>query len=179
MLSFRQATINDIDSIITIEEQSFAAGIKEAREVFLERIRVFPAGFLLLETKESDSPIGYICSELWPGEHELQLNNLTLGHSIQKVHHPQGQKLYISSMGVLPEFRGRGYGELLLNQLIAVITRDYPQVKSVVLIVSENWLAARKTYQKLGFQEIGLIPAFFQPVDTPSEQGIIMRKKIS
>lgn len=179
LLHFRKATINDLDSVISIEEKSFGAGIKESTEVFLERLKVFPEGFLLLETKEFTKPVGYICSELWSSEKELQLKNLTLGHSIKKVHSPQGQELYISSMGVLPEFRGRAYGELLLNQLITVITKDYPQVNSVVLIVSEKWLAARKIYQKLGFQEISQIPAFFQPIDTKSEQGIIMRKKIS
>ncbi len=177
-MHFRQATTGDLDKILTIENQSFKNGIKEPPQVFLERIEVFSEGFLLLETDESD-PIGYICSELWSSEKDLQVENLSLGHSIKKVHSCQGQELYVSSMGVLPEYRGRGYGGLLLHQLIAKTKRNYSQVNSVLLIVSEKWPAAKKTYLKLGFEQIDLIPAFFQPVDFKSEQGIVMRKKLT
>ncbi|WP_072910255.1 GNAT family N-acetyltransferase [Desulforamulus aeronauticus] len=177
-MHFRQATTGDLDMILAIENQSFKNGIKESPQVFLERIEVFPEGFLLLETDESADPIGYICSELWSSKKDLSAENLSLGHSIKKVHSHQGQELYVSSMGVLPEYRGRGYGGRMLRHLITKASKDFPQVNSVLLIVSEKWPAARKTYLKLGFEQVDLIPAFFQPVGLKSEPGIVMKKML-
>lgn len=175
---FRQATMEDLDRVLVIEDKSFYQGIKESPQVFAERITIFPQGFFLLEIDDCNEPVGYICSELWPGKNNLPYQNLVLGHSIKGVHHCQGQELYISSMGVLPEYRGKGFGLLLLNELIKQISTGFPQVSNVLLIVSEKWLAARKTYKKLGFAEVTVLPSFFEPVGLQSEQGIVMRKKI-
>lgn len=171
----RQAKIDDIDYILAIEENSFKNGIIESRQVFEERIKVFSEGFLLAEADNCKNPVGYICSELWASERKLTCQTFSLGHSIRKVHSQKGTVLYISSMGVLPEYRGRGYGGQMLQKLIAKTKTTYPQVTSCVLIVSEKWPAAKKTYLKLGFEQIGLIPGFFQPVGFQSEQGIVMR----
>lgn len=175
LIRLRQAKIDDIEHVLAIEDSSFDAGIKESPQVFKERIAVFPEGFFLAETEACKNPVGYICSELWPSGRELTYQTFSLGHSIRKVHSCEGTELYISSMGVLPDYRGRGYGGQMLQQLIASSKATYPQVASVVLIVSEKWTAAKKTYLKLGFEQIGLVPAFFRPQGFQSEQGIVMR----
>jgi ribosomal-protein-alanine N-acetyltransferase len=177
-ISFRQATSQDIANILFIERESFAAGIKESKSVFLERLITFPAGFILLEVDGCSKPVGYICSELWQYQQTVNEEQLALGHSIKNTHQPQGSELYISSMGVLPAFRGHGYGKLLLQELITNIKSRYPWVISVLLIVAEQWQVAQAIYGKLGFEQVAVIPAFFKQVGRSTIDGIIMRKII-
>ncbi|ABO50050.1 GCN5-related N-acetyltransferase [Desulforamulus reducens MI-1] len=177
--TFRFANTEDINDILAIEELSFADGVKESRVVYLDRISTFPEGFLLLEMTESTKPVGYICSELWTFAENLKPKKLELGHSIKDAHIPQGNELYISSMGLLPEFRGAGLGKKMLQELMERTIKSHPKVISVVLIVSEKWQAAQNTYKKLGFQEVFTISSFFKPIGFATEKGIVMRKKIT
>ncbi|GAB6180894.1 hypothetical protein JCM14036_22130 [Desulfotomaculum defluvii] len=172
-LKFREATPEDINNIMFIEDNSFHQGVREERDVFLERIITFPTGFLLLE--HEGRVIGYICSELWKYQENIDIGNLKLGHWIKTIHDPAGEELYISSMGVLREFRGEGIGELMFESLLNISLKTYPQIKSILLIVSRNWLAAQRIYQKNGFREITIIPNFFKPLNLEHQDGIVMR----
>lgn len=175
-LKCREATLDDINDIMFIENNSFQQGIREEKNVFLERIITFPAGFLLLE--HEDRVIGYICSELWRYKENIDLVDLKLGHCIKTIHDPTGEELYISSMGVLPEFRGEGLGALMFESLLNRLLKTYPRIKSILLIVSRNWLAAQSIYRKNGFREIAIIPNFFQPMNLEQQDGIVMRSRV-
>ncbi|MEG6521958.1 GNAT family N-acetyltransferase [Desulfotomaculum sp. 1211_IL3151] len=175
-LKFREATQEDINNIMFIEDNSFHQGIKEEKDVFLERIVTFPTGFLLLE--HEDRVIGYICSELWKYQENIDAVNLKLGHRIKGIHDPAGEELYISSMGLLPEFRGEGVGKLMFESLINRLLKTYPQIKSIVLMVSRNWLTAQRIYQRNGFREAAIIPNFFQPLSLEHQDGIVMRRRV-
>lgn len=175
-LKFREATPDDINNIMLIEDNSFRQGIREEKDVFLERIITFPTGFLLLE--HENRVIGYICSELWEYKENIDLVDLKLGHWIKTIHDPAGEELYISSMGVLPEFRGEGLGQLMFESLLTQLLKTHPQIKSILLIVSRNWLAAQRIYRKNGFREAEIIPNFFQPLNLEHEDGIVMRSRV-
>lgn len=177
-ISFRKATRDDLVCILDIEEESFADGIKESESIFLERLTTFSSGFILLEVKDYSKPVGYICSELWTYQQTVNINQLTLGHSIKNVHQPRGNELYISSMGVLPAYRGHGFGNLLLRELIDTTREQQPQVCSVLLIVAECWQGARTIYRRLGFRDNLILPGFFKQPGKESVNGIVMRKPI-
>ena len=55
-----KATKFDIDAIMNIEKEAFAEEIQESKDVFLERIEIFPDGFFILE--ENNKKIGYFSS---------------------------------------------------------------------------------------------------------------------
>lgn len=170
----RIVTENDINDIMEIETSSFDVEICEPQSLFLERINVFPNGFYVIEY--NDKVIGYISTELWNYEEDIDTNLFTLGHSIREVHNTDGDELYISSMGILPAYRGMGLGKILFNDAISNILEKKKGIKSQILIVSENWIQARKIYKKNDFIEVKYIKDFLVYQNNLKEDFIVMRK---
>jgi ribosomal-protein-alanine N-acetyltransferase len=166
---------------MVVEETAFEEGIRENRETFLRRIQAFPGGCLLLISEEGRTPIGYFCGELWERfDPPFTPERFTLGHSALESHSSVGTVLYISSMGLLPSYRGGGLGGLLFNGSVEYILSRNPRIEKAVLLVNERWEGAYCIYSKAGFAEIGRLKDFFTPQgasgNTPSD-GIIMEKK--
>lgn len=171
-ITFRNAEPEDLHEIMEIEHQSFSKAICESADVFRERIDVFPEGFKLL--LENNTIIGYICGEIWSYREKIQPEYFTLGHSISRLHNGSGTELYISSMGILPDYRSKGYGMKMFNAYIDELIKLNRKITSVILIVSEKWEKALQIYKKNEFKEIGELNNFFS-----DDRGIIMRKVIS
>lgn len=167
MIEIRPATTNDIDSIMELERLGFHSSINETKSTMLERINTFADGFLIMT--DQSIPIGYISSELWPAD----TTSFKLDHSIQNVHDNKNTELYISSMTIHPDHRSKSLGRKLFNACIERIVQLY-HIQSIILLVNENWTTARLIYEKENFQEIGIIPSFFNT----GESGIIMRKEL-
>lgn len=170
-ITVRNAEPTDIDKIMLIENESFHENIRESKAAFLERIAYFPEGFLLLEI--SGEVCGYISSEIWDHSEIVTDDRFTLGHRISDVHTTTGKELYVSSLGILKNHRGKGYGNLLFTELSGRLSKKYP-ISSVILLVSENWHAARKVYENNGFRELHRIPSFFN--EDKISDGIVMRR---
>ncbi|WP_105616309.1 GNAT family N-acetyltransferase [Vallitalea okinawensis] len=172
--TLRIAIKNDIYDIMEIEKSSFNLEICEPKSIFLERIDVFPEGFYVIESNKK--VIGYISTELWDYKEEIDTDQFTLGHSIKDLHNAEGNELYISSMGILPIYRGIGLGKILFNDAISKILEKSENVKSQILIVSENWGQARKIYKRNGFLEVKYIKDFLVYNNNLKEDFIVMRK---
>ncbi len=175
----RSATPADIDAIMKIEYESFVAGSREDRDLYLKRIQAFSNGFLVAENTETGEVGGYISSELWREDQGVNANVLALGHNPLELHDDNGSSLYITSFGTLQSWRGQKIGLRLLTALEDKIARDYRNVVKEILIVSEKWTAARHLYAKRGFKETGRIIDFFTPDDLPAEDAVIMMKDIA
>ncbi|MCB1821647.1 MAG: GNAT family N-acetyltransferase [Candidatus Competibacteraceae bacterium] len=178
-VSFRSARLGDIDDIMMIEEESFLPGVMESREVFMERIRIFPAGFLIMNIKEYVGAIGYISSELWRIDGVPGKELFILGHSIQKAHSANGNMLYISSMGILKQYRKNGLGRELFSALIRNICSCHTEINRLILIVGEPWHAARRIYESEGFQKLFTLENFFTPLGADTFDSIVMVKGVS
>ncbi len=170
-ISIRNARSRDIEQIMRIEHGSFDAHICESSSVFLNRIDTFQEGVLVLEI--SGDVCGYISSEIWDYSEEIVDNRFNLNHMISDIHTTAGSELYISSIGILKEYRGKGYGKLLFSELSCRMIERY-RISSMILIVSTKWDAARQIYEKAGFKEVHRIPGFFRE----GEEGIIMRRHL-
>ncbi|MDF2592994.1 MAG: GCN5-related N-acetyltransferase [Clostridia bacterium] len=177
-ITYRNANMADISSIMKIEHASFSEVICEDRNVFTERITTFPDGFRVMEC--DGEIIGYICSELWERVNTFSKDLFTLGHSIKNRHKSFGKEIYISSMGLNPDYRSFGLGKTMFNEFVNHITHKLSNVESIVLLVSEKWANARKIYTSNGFKEIDILEEFFYyNVGKPYyEDGIIMRKEL-
>lgn len=175
----RSATPADIDAIMKIEYESFVAGSREDRDLYLKRIQAFSNGFLVAENTETGEVCGYISSELWREDQGVNAEVLALGHDPLELHDDNGTNLYITSFGTLQSWRGQKIGLRLFAALEDKIARDYPNVTKEILIVSEKWTAARHLYAKRGFKETGRIIDFFTPDDLPAEDAVIMMKDIA
>ena len=76
---------------------------------------------------------------------------------------------YIQTIGLVPEFRGRGHGQALVAFAEQRIWRDH---RNVFLCVSSFNLAARRFYGRLGYVQVGELADFL--VEGHSE--LLLRK---
>ena len=175
-IRYRQVQASDINAIMEIESDAFAAGVREDKALYLKRIRAFPEGFLVAEDTASGRIAGYICSELWNDGHPVSAQTLALGHDPEEAHDYGGTLFYITSFGTLKAYRGKGIGAALLDALEATVAEKFPNATRSALIVSEKWTAARHLYAKRGFKEKGRIIDFFTPDGLPAEDAVLMMK---
>ncbi|WP_070121688.1 ribosomal protein S18-alanine N-acetyltransferase [Bacillus marinisedimentorum] len=123
----RLMTVSDIDEVEKIEQACFAT--PWSRESFYNEVEINQfAKYLVLEL--NGSVIGY-CG-LWIIIDE--------GH--------------ITNIAVLPEYRGRKFGEKLLRYALALARGQ--GANTVTLEVRASNAAAQNLYRKLGFQEGGI-----------------------
>jgi [ribosomal protein S18]-alanine N-acetyltransferase len=131
-LVFRYMREEDIDQILTIEQESFT--MPWSREAFYNELHHNQyAVYLVLEV--SDKVIGY-CG-VWVVVDEAHVTNIA----------------------VLPEYRGRKLGEALLRKAVEV-SKDMGAV-SMTLEVRVSNTPARSLYRKLGFQEGGIRKKYY------------------
>ncbi len=178
-LSFSAATEADLDEVMRLEHSGFLPGIIERPDVFLERIRVFPEGFLVARTGPEQRAIGYICSEIWPYRDPIDASMFELNHGIAATHREDGDELYVSSMTILPSLRGQGLGRRLFAECIERARSTHSGIFSVLLIVNETWGNARKIYMTEGFIERFRIKGFFTPSDCAPQDAIVMRRGLA
>lgn len=76
------------------------------------------------------------------------------------------------NLAVVPDFRKRGIGQLLVAELISHL--DDLDVKSLTLEVRQSNAAAVSLYEKMGFLQVGLRPNYYQK---PREAALILRKE--
>ena len=171
--TFRTAKSSDINNIMMLEGACFNEQTHESENVYRERIEHFPRGFMIMECEGRF--IGAISSEIWKRDTELSADSFTLGHHIAQNQDLSGDELYVSSMGILPEYSNKGYGIILFRALIDNVLNEFKNVKYGILIVNEKWTNAQKIYRKNGFYETETIPGFFTENDNSRSDGIIMR----
>jgi ribosomal-protein-alanine N-acetyltransferase len=79
--------------------------------------------------------------------------------------------IHVTNVGVLPEYRGLGIGELLMRSLMAAAkTRG---AKKMTLEVRKSNYIAQNLYSKLGFEPIGIRRGYYLD---DREDAVIMWK---
>lgn len=171
----------DLPQIMNIERASFIPQIQENQKTFEQRLQIFPNGFLLLQDaseqtlkeKKTAQNAGYFCSEIWQTIPQSD-DFFTLGHNPEKLHTDKGPVLYVSSFALFPEYRGKNLAQDFFNDCLCTICKTFPTLKTVLLLVSKEWLGARKIYKNLGFKQIRVLKDFFSSLHTPFCDGILM-----
>jgi len=176
MIVFREAILSDIDNIMYLEEKCFNIYTQESKDVYENRIKHFPEGFIILEN--DNVFCGAVSSEIWNYKENVFIKDFNLGHSIKEQLDLNGNELYISSIGILPQYRSKGYGQLLFNELISHIKLLFPKVTKGILLINETWIHAMKIYQNFGFQYVCEFPNFFIADDKSKQKAIVMRKAL-
>ena len=75
------------------------------------------------------------------------------------------------NIAVAPEYRRRGVGRMLINNLISYLREQ--MVIALLLEVRVSNMAAISLYQKFGFQQVGRRPRYYH---NPREDALIFRK---
>ena len=172
-----EATPTDLDRIMELERQGFAAGHQEERTAYVQRIAAFPQGSLM--AWRGEDCVGCVFSEIWRATPEPDVAHFRLGHDIRERHDPvHGTELYISSMTLAPSMRGQGLGTPLLLGCLAHVAQAFPQVTTALLLVNAAWAPARRIYAGVGFVEVACFSGFFDASDGALQDGIVMRRSI-
>ena len=138
----RNVRDQDIPAVAEIDAEAFTAyGTAEKPETFQLRLKTFPYGFLILIAENEIAAFG--CSEKWLTEREPGLDE-----DPATTHHIDGRILCITAMAVKANFRGRGYGLLMLDKLIEVAHRE-----SCGQIIVET-THAQGLFKKRGFKTL-------------------------
>lgn len=82
---------------------------------------------------------------------------------------------HILNLAVLPGFRRRGIGSMLLRNALQELMSLKPDTNLITLAVRESNTAAIKLYEKFGFKVIGRRTSYYQK---PYEDAVIMELKI-
>jgi len=138
----RNARDQDIPAVTVIDTEAFSSyGTAEKPETFQLRLKAFPDGFIILIAENEIAAYG--CSEKWLTEREPGLDeNPTTTHNLD------GKILCITSMAVKTNFRGRGYGLLILDKMIEIGRRE-----NCGQIIVET-THAQGLFQKRGFNTL-------------------------
>jgi len=125
VIKIRQAKIQDLDQIHKIEVKVFE---KEAfSKSYLKYLLLnFPDFFIVAEKNDI---LGYISASV------------------------ENTACHILSIAVIPEYRRKGIGSMLLNYLIKIAKEK--GLNSIILEVKENNMPAINLYKKFNFKQIG------------------------
>lgn len=184
----------DIDSIMAIERQAFIPQIQEKRRCFESRLEVFPEGFFILsdasegvvQAHGNALTCGYFSSERWDSfpsasdSDDVFARKFSLGHNIAHTHVPDGAYLYVSSFALRKEYQGRGTGRSFFEASCGALCGASKSIEKIVVLVNEEWKAARAIYGSLGFCEVRRLPGFFPTIRKTSlfkremSDGIVM-----
>lgn len=136
------ATWRDLNSLRHIEQVCFP---KDAWPLWdLIGVLTFP-NVIRLKAMRDDKMIGFAAVDLRPSE----------------------QTAWIATIGVLPEYRGRGIGRQLMQACEQQVT-----LKSIRLNVRASNHVAIQLYQDLGYIKIGVWPSYY----SDGEEALIMEK---
>ena len=171
----------DINTVMQIERSAFIPAIQESQKTFEKRLSAFPEGFLLLQDSSTETVLknggavtaGYFCSEIWNSVPDDD-NFFALGHDPEKVHKVTGPVLYASSFALFPEYRGRHLAKPFFEESLKSVCGAFPDLKTVILLVNEEWQGAKHIYESLGFKFLRTIPGFFPSLHKASSNGTLM-----
>lgn len=142
-LNISQATIEDLDSVESIEKICFPKEEAATRESLKDRLETFSESFLV--AKVNEEIIGFINGSV--------INEKIICdefYSDVSFHNPKGDYQSIFGLDVLPEYRANGIAAELIKALIEVARRAGR--KGLTLCCKEEKI---NYYKKMGFVDIG------------------------
>ena len=125
--------VDDLDRIVDLERLCFSS--PWSKDDFLYELNENPFGYYVV-LKEADKILAYL--GLWMDEERAQ----------------------ITTIGVDPEYRGKGYAKTLMVHMLDVCSSKGVKIYSLEVRVSNQ--AAISLYQRFGFIQVGLRKAYYQ-----------------
>lgn len=142
--SIRYADKNDLEKIAELERLCFPAEEAAAKESFLERLRVYPNHFWVLE---SDGRIISVINGMVTDEADLKDE---MYHNAD-LHNENGKWQMIFGVETHPDYQRKGYAEILMKRVIEDAVSD--NRAGLVLTCKEKLI---HYYQKFGFVNEGI-----------------------
>lgn len=143
-MNIRMATIDDLPLITNVEAECFPEAEAATEKDFKERLSVYPNHFLLLE--ENGKLIGFINGMV---SNEKLLRDEMFENA--QLHNENGNWQMIFGINIIPQYRKRGFAEILIKQFI----KEAKEQKrlGLVLTCKERLIPY---YSKFGFLNEGI-----------------------
>ncbi|MTI53459.1 MAG: ribosomal-protein-alanine N-acetyltransferase [Geosporobacter ferrireducens] len=135
----------DISQVLEIEKQCFS--VPWTKEAFVMEV-------------EKNKFARYIVAEL----DEIIVGYGGMWMVIDEAH--------VTNIGVRPDFRGRGFGDVIVKAMIAAAEKE--GIYNMTLEVRASNRVARNLYEKYGFKACGIRPKYYQD---NNEDAVIMWKQ--
>ena len=142
MIQIKTPAKEDFRKICIIDKEIFKKD-HDKNSVIIDRLKTFPEGcFLALD---NDKEVGYLSSEIWSREHTIASNV-----KASKNHDPKGRILYISGIGILPNYQNKKIGSRLLKKAITLAKK----MMAKYIILRTHTERSKRFYEKHGFKQI-------------------------
>lgn len=142
--SIRNAQIEDLDEIAKLEEACFKKAEAATKEAFRHRLKAYPDRFwLLIIDNRIVSMVNGMASDIPVLVDEM--------YSDSSMHDDEGEWQMIFGVETRPEYRRKGYAEVLLRNVIAEVKS---QNKKGIVLTCKSRLV--HYYEKFGFVNEGL-----------------------
>lgn len=118
----KNATIDDVDQIIEVEELAWKEEGAATRELFNSRFEVFPEGILVALKK--DKIIGVCVTEIIDvdfTDRTYSWYEITDNGKLKKSHNIRGKYIYGVDLSVMPQYQGYGIGQQIVEKVVSIM----------------------------------------------------------
>ena len=143
-MRIRNATLDDLDNLVHIEQECFPPTEAAKKEEINERLKTYPNHFWILET---DGKIISFTNGFVTDENDLHDKM----YEDASLHNENGKWQMIFGLNTLPEFRGNGYAGMLVKKVIETAKKEN---RSGIVLTCKNQLV--DYYSKFGFADEGI-----------------------
>lgn len=196
----KSALSQALDEVVRIEKEAWPEEIQASREKFALRAEVFPEGFLTISLPELGM-VGVSTAEIIdynPQNPPLSWEEITDNGWIRNTHHPEGNALYLASVGASPRAAGQGVGSALVGEQIELARKlglDYLVLGSRIPgyhqyhqqhpeVGIEEYLSLKKGEEKLdpeirfyernGLELVKVVPNYMEDDPESENYGAVM-----
>lgn len=171
-----EATTDDIDRILRLQEEAHETDMHATRETILAHMQSCPAGCLVAFESGSDRCVGFVFADIWVFRRTNEASAFMPNHTVALTHNDNGDEMYIASLVVAPELRRKGLGTVLFNSVIGACRQRYPKCRSAVLMVAQSWIALRRLSGKRRFLVVDHLSNLFMNSNGRPENALVLRK---
>ena len=203
MIKLNQLSSKESDLFFPLEDKIWPEKIRATREQLEYRLEVFPEGIFGIWV--NNSPIGFATSQIIEFNRDMnckELEKYLPRFGEFNIHHNKnGNCLHFMSAGILNEFRGNNYWDLLIHariclaqylhlEYIIVDLRipfyqrlksfySYNSINDYIKLKKENFFIDpyMKKFQKIGFNFAGIVNSSYSD-DECDNTWIYMQKKL-
>lgn len=143
-LKIRNVLPKDLEAVTQIEATCFPASEAAPKNVFKERLSIFPEGFFIAEL--NNEIIGFINGGATNKNHLEDEFFKTMD-----LHIPNGDNMVIFGLDVHPKYQKRGFAKVLMHHFIESAKKDGR--KNVLLTCKEHLI---KYYEQFGYINKGV-----------------------
>lgn len=194
LITIKTLAPGSMDSILTVESQSWPSLIQASKEMFLSRFNLFPEGFIGVFS--NNNLAGFSTSMIiQPFDFTETTWETITDNGYCFGHDDSGETLYVVSIGVSPEYRNNRLGSILINEQInlgkklglkkIVVGARCPLYYKFDRYTIEKYVFMEQNdgqkfdpeirfYERNGFSIVKIVPQYMKNDYESKEFGIIM-----